>query len=64
MLHSGRQHQKWPTSGQSGDITPAAWVVPNALEQGTKSEVAHKCARGLYNTCRLGGGPQHFNSRG
>ena len=54
-LQSGGQNQKWPTSGQGGYITPAAWGVPTALEQGAESEVAHKWARWLHNPCRLGG---------
>ena len=53
-LQSGRQNQKWPTSGQSGYITPAAWGVPTASERGAQSEVAHKWARCLHNPCRLG----------
>ena len=32
-LHSGGQNQKWPTSGQGGYITPAAWGVPTASER-------------------------------
>ena len=54
-LQSGGQNQKWPTSGQGGYITPAAWGVPTASEQGAESEVAHKWARWLHNPCRLGG---------
>ena len=53
-LQSGGQNQKWPTSGQGGYITPAAWGVPTASERGAESEVAHKGARWLYNPCRLG----------
>ena len=56
-LQSGGQNQRWPTSGQGGYITPAAWGVPNASERGAKSEVAHKWARWLHNPCRLGGLP-------
>ena len=61
MLHSGKQNQKWPTSGQGGYITPTAWGVPNASERGTKSEVDHKWAQWLHNPCRPGG-PQHFRA--
>ena len=50
----GGQNQKWPTSGQGGYITPAAWGVPTASERGAESEVAHKWARWLHNPCRLG----------
>ena len=42
-LQGGGQNQKWPTSGQGGNITSAAWGIPTALERGAKSEVAHKC---------------------
>ena len=53
-LQSGGKNQKWPTSGQGGYITPAAWGVRSASERGAKSEVAHKWARWLHNPCRLG----------
>ena len=53
-LQSGGQNQRWPTSGQDGYITPAAWGVPTASEGGAESEVAHKWARWLHNPCRLG----------
>ena len=56
-LQSGGQNQKWPTSGQGGYISPAAWGVPTASERGAESEVAHKWARWLHNPCRLGGSP-------
>ena len=56
------QHQ-WPTSGQGGYITLAAWGVPTASERGAKSEVAHKWARWLHNPCRLGG-PHRFRAGG
>ena len=32
-LESGWQNQKWPTSGEGGYITPAAWGVPTASER-------------------------------
>ena len=41
-LQSGGQKQKWPTSGQGGYITRAAWGVPTASGQAAESEVAHK----------------------
>ena len=56
-LQSGGQNQRWPTSGQGGYITPAAWRVPTASKRGAESEVAHKWARWLHNPCRLGGSP-------
>ena len=54
-LQSGGQNQKWPTSGQGGYITPAAWGVADASGQGAESEVAHKWARWRHNPCLLGG---------
>ena len=51
----GGENQKLPTNGRSGYITPAAWGVPNALERGTKSEVAHKWTDWLHQACRMGG---------
>ena len=41
-LQSWRGNQKWPTSGQSGYVTPAVSGIPTAAERGGKSEVAHK----------------------
>ena len=62
-LQSGGQNQKWPTSGQGGYISPAAWGIPTALERGAESEVARKSARWLHNPCRLGG-PHRFRAGG
>ena len=62
-LQSGGQNQKWPTNGQGGYITPAAWGVPTASERGAESEVTHKWARWLHNPCRLGG-PHRFRAGG
>ena len=56
-LQSGGRNQRWPTSGQGGYITPAAWRVPTASKRGAESEVAHKWARWLHNPCCLGGSP-------
>ena len=56
-------NQKWPTSGQGGYITPAAWGVPTASEWRVESEVARKWARWLHNPCRLGG-PHRFRAGG
>ena len=53
-LQSGWQNQKWPTSGQSGYLTPAVSGIPTALERGAKSEVAHKWAKWLPHPCRIG----------
>ena len=54
-LPSGGQNQKWPTSGQGGYITLAAWGVPAPSQRGAESEVAHKWARWLHIPCRPGG---------
>ena len=51
---SGGQNQKWPTSGQTGYLTPAVSESPTALERGAKSEVAHKWANWLPHPCRIG----------
>ena len=53
-LQSGAQNQKWPTSGQSGYLTPAVSGRPTASERGAKSEVAHKWAKCLPHPCRIG----------
>ena len=62
-LESGGQNPKWPTSGQGGYITPAAWGNSTASERGAESEVAHKWARWLHNPCRKGG-PHRFTTGG
>ena len=62
-LQSGGQNQKWPTSGQGGYVTLAAWGFPTASERGAESEMAHKWARWRNNPCRLGG-PQRFRAGG
>ena len=53
-MQSGGQNQKWPTSGQIGYLTPAVSGSPTAVEQGAKSEVAHKWANWLPHPCRIG----------
>ena len=62
-LQSGGQNQKWPTSGQSGYVTPAVSGIPTALERGAKSEVAHLWAKWLRHPCRLGD-PHRFRAGG
>ena len=62
-LQSGGQNPRWPTSGQGGYITPAAWGVPTASKRGAESEVAHKWARWQHNPCRLGV-PHRFGAGG
>ena len=62
-LQSGGQNQKWPTSGQSGYITPAISGIPTASERGAKSEVAHLWAKWLRHPCRLGD-PHRFKAGG
>ena len=53
-LQSGGQNQKWPTSGQSGYLTPAVSGIPTASERGAESEVAHKWPKWLPHPCRIG----------
>ena len=60
-LQSGGQNQKWPTSGQSGYLTPAVSGIPTASERGSKSEVAHKWAKWLPHPCRIGD-PHRFRA--
>ena len=62
-LQSGGQNQKWPTSGQSGYLTPAVSGSPTASERGAKSEVAHKWAKWLLHPCRMGE-PHRFRAGG
>ena len=62
-LQSGGQNPKWPTSGQSGYVTPAVLGIPTAAERGAKSEVAHLWAKWLRHPCRLGD-PHRFRARG
>ena len=62
-LQSGVQNQKWPTSWQSGYLTPAVSGIPTALERGAKSEVAHKWAKWLPHPCRIGD-PRRFRAGG
>ena len=62
-LQSGGQNQKWPTSGQSGYLTPAVSGIPSASERGAKSEVAHKWANWLPHPCRIGD-PHRFRAGG
>ena len=35
-FRAGGQNENWPTSGQGGHITPAAWGVPTASERGAR----------------------------
>ena len=62
-LQSGGQNQKWPTSGQNGNLTPAVSGIPTASERGAKSEVAHKWAKWLPHPCRIGD-PHRFRAGG
>ena len=63
LLQSGGQNQKWPINGQGGYITLAASEIPSASERGAKSEVAHKWARWLNHSYRLGD-PLRFRAGG
>ena len=60
---SGEENQKWPTSGQSGYITPAVSGIPTASERRAKSKVAHLWAKWLHHPCRLGN-PHRFRAEG
>ena len=64
-LQSGRQNQKWPTSGQSGYVTPVVSGIPSASKRGGGggSEVAHLWAKWLCHPCRLGD-PHRFRAGG
>ena len=55
--------QKWPTSAQSGYVTPTVSGIPTAAERGAKSEVAHLWANWLSHPCRLGD-PDRFRAGG
>ena len=63
LLQSGGQNQKWPTSGQSGYLTPAVSRIPTAAQRRAKSEVAHKWANWLPHPCRIGD-PHRFRAGG
>ena len=45
MLQGTGQSHHWPTNGRIGYVTPAVFGVPNASEQETKSEIAHKWSK-------------------
>ena len=62
-LQSGGENQKWPTSGQSGYVTPAVSGIPTASQRGGKSEVAQKWAKWLRHPYRLGD-PHRFRAGG
>ena len=62
-LQSRVQNRRWPTSGQGGYMTPAAWGVPTASKRRAEAKVAHKWARWLHNPCRPGG-PHRFRAGG
>ena len=62
-LQSAGQNQKWPTSGQSGYLTPAVSGIPTASERWAKSERAHTWAKWLPHPCRIGE-PHRFRAGG
>ena len=62
-LQSGGHNQKWPTSGQSGYLTPTISGIPTASERGAQSEVAHRWAKWLPHPCRIGD-PHRFRAGG
>ena len=47
-FRAGGGDQKWPTSGQSGYVTPAVSGIPTASERGAKSEVSHLWAKFFF----------------
>ena len=49
------KESEWPTSGPSGYMTTTILGFHNALERGTKSDVAHNWAWQRRNPCRVGG---------
>ena len=59
MFERSERNQKWPTNGPIRYINHVILGVPNTLQWGTKSEVAHKWAEGLHTPCRREG-PQRF----
>ena len=61
LLRIRGQNQRRPANGQGGYITTAARGLCTASQCGTESQVAHKWARWLHNTCRLGG-PHRFRA--
>ena len=58
-LQSGGQNQKWPINGAT---SPLPRGDPPS-KRGAKSEVAHKWARWLHRSCRLGD-PHRFKAGG
>ena len=56
-LYRWGRNQKWPTSGQSGYLTPAVLGIPAASERGAKSEVAHRWEKSGYLTPAVSGIP-------
>ena len=54
---AGGQNQNWPTSGQGGYITAAAWGSPPLQSGGIESDLAHKWARWLHHPCGPRGVP-------
>ena len=65
-LQSGGGNQKWPTCGQSGNITLAVSGIPTAAVRGGGgggSGVAHNWAKWLRHPCPLGD-PHRFRAGG
>ena len=60
LLQSGGQNQKWPTSGQSGYVTPAVSGIPTASKRGGGGGGNHKwptCGHSGYVTPAVSGIP-------
>ena len=58
-VHRGGQNNKWPTTGELVASPLPSRGVPNASQQGTKSDLAHKWAGWLHDPRRIRG-PQRF----
>ena len=54
---AGGQNQKWPTSGQGGYITPAAWGVPTASERGDRIRSGPQVGKVATSPLPPGGSP-------
>ena len=56
-LQRGGQNQKWPTSGQSGYVTPAVSGIPTAAERGGGNQKWPTCGQSGYVTPAVSGIP-------
>ena len=63
-LQSGRKNEKWPTSGQSGCLTPAVSGIPTASERGGQSQKWPTSGQSGYLTPAVSGDPHRFRAGG